>query len=351
MSNGIGGLNATEIEFYAQFVEYPPNFSKYMLKLETVKLGNAIKVIREYSFAGCIKLKNINLENILFINEFSFQNCSSLNPVFSDNLMRIDEGAFQRTNITKLKFPEKLRYLGYLAFSYCENLKEIESNYLTTGFEVPYDGVEKITIKNMPPAERFYFYHWGYDNIEYIFPPDIAEAEEYEIVDKFIIHKVSKTIVKAFPSPAKPIKIPDGVLGIERDCFTGVISLLKVPNSFLFLKENKYWWRHNIKKICYYPSEPKPKFYGYGQCPENESNYLDDENATQDQNQNQNVNSESPGLSKTEIALIVVCVLVAIALITCVSLLLMKLYPNIFNCNRKQNDEIQEDHIDETANL
>ena len=100
--------------------------------LETVNFlvsdkGESCDFIREFAFANCNKLKNINLENILMIGNNAFEDCTILDNINLDSAYAIGKRAF--ANCITLSYVDitALRNAGPETFINCTNLKTIDS--------------------------------------------------------------------------------------------------------------------------------------------------------------------------------------------------------------------------------
>ena len=88
-----------------------------------------VTVIGTNAFIYCNYLESIRLpETIKEIKEFSFCNCSSLREInFPEGLEIIEMGAFETCmELTSLKFPSSLKEIGISSFGFCSQVEEIE---------------------------------------------------------------------------------------------------------------------------------------------------------------------------------------------------------------------------------
>ena len=87
--------------------------------IQTLDLGNSIRVIGKSAFASCTQLQSLTLPNSLHaIGEYAFDNCSGLtNIVFGDSLRTIGEYAFYNcSGLTNVTFGEGLQSIETRAF-------------------------------------------------------------------------------------------------------------------------------------------------------------------------------------------------------------------------------------------
>lgn len=99
----------------------------YCRELKDVILGEDIKEIPQYAFAGCASLKNINLENVETIGDYAFMECG-LEKVAMESAESIGEYAFiSNHSLKSLTLAEETEEIGEAAFSYCEPLKDVKN--------------------------------------------------------------------------------------------------------------------------------------------------------------------------------------------------------------------------------
>ena len=98
-----------------QHITFAPN-----CKLQQINSG---------TFQYQYNLQSIDWEhtNITTINSYAFHNCHALNiKKWPKNLRRIEYNSFESCNMDTINLPRQLEYIGYGAFSYCNNLKVIK---------------------------------------------------------------------------------------------------------------------------------------------------------------------------------------------------------------------------------
>ncbi|MBQ8000836.1 MAG: leucine-rich repeat protein [Ruminococcus sp.] len=99
----------------------------YCRVLKDVTLGEEIKEIPQYAFAGCDSLKNINLDNVETIGDYAFMECG-LEKVEMPKAETIGEYAFvSNKNLASLTLCEETAEIGEAAFSYCEPLSKVQN--------------------------------------------------------------------------------------------------------------------------------------------------------------------------------------------------------------------------------
>ena len=102
--------------------------------LETIKLSNSLTEILVGAFGNCLSLKRIDLpDSLSYVDDFAFGNCESLETVnFPDKLSDngfskgLAKSVFENCiNLTYVKLPDNLQYIGYGVFSGCNKLQKI----------------------------------------------------------------------------------------------------------------------------------------------------------------------------------------------------------------------------------
>ena len=102
--------------------------------LETIKLSNSLTKILVGAFGNCLSLKRIDLpDSLSYVDDFAFGNCESLETVnFPDKLSDngfskgLAKSVFENCiNLTYVKLPDNLQYIGYGVFAGCNKLQKI----------------------------------------------------------------------------------------------------------------------------------------------------------------------------------------------------------------------------------
>ena len=88
----------------------------YCINLQEVTLPATIKKIGLFSFAGCVLLSKINLDNIEEIANYAFTSCNVLDNVNLSKVKTIGEGAFAQTYTSGILDLSELVELGNYAF-------------------------------------------------------------------------------------------------------------------------------------------------------------------------------------------------------------------------------------------
>ena len=116
-------------EKYVQLDKYDDDILdlfRYDDKIERVEL-KGIKNIGDWSFRGCINLKQINLDSVESIGDGAFKGCISLTEVtLPEEECEIDYDAFKGcTNLKKVRLPRILKGDMSDAFAFCYDLKSV----------------------------------------------------------------------------------------------------------------------------------------------------------------------------------------------------------------------------------
>ena len=98
-------------------------------QVKTLVIGEGITEVGDCAFCVMTSLQKVYLpKSVTCLNNHAFFNCNSLEEMnFEDSsLTKIGEGALQSNNFSKIKLPSSLTNLGYRAFAFNENLKEVK---------------------------------------------------------------------------------------------------------------------------------------------------------------------------------------------------------------------------------
>ena len=94
--------------------------------LEKVTLGDKLTHIAACAFQYCDSLSNVNLENVVSVGDYAFAECA-LNRVNLKKVMTIGMYSFcYNAEMTTAIFKESNVVIGEGAFSYCENLYDVQ---------------------------------------------------------------------------------------------------------------------------------------------------------------------------------------------------------------------------------
>lgn len=105
---------------------------KNCISLTSVNLPNSFSEIEGRTFYGCQNLKNINLDNIIWIGKESFKDCISLDSIFLKDILTIGDSAFQNCyGLKRLEINRNSNFtnptqIGVKAFAGCASLQSIK---------------------------------------------------------------------------------------------------------------------------------------------------------------------------------------------------------------------------------
>ncbi len=98
----------------------------YCRQLKDVQLSEAISEIKQYTFAGCIALENMDFANITAIGDYAFDECLSLKAVEAPLVETIGKYAFvYGSSLETVALGENIQSIGEGALSYCEKLASV----------------------------------------------------------------------------------------------------------------------------------------------------------------------------------------------------------------------------------
>ena len=96
-------------------------------QLRDVKFPNSLKEIGDRAFYSCTRLTEIVLpDSVVKLGNCSFCNCIELVSIhLSEGLIEVPLHCFSRCNLQSIVIPEKITKIGFHAFAWNENLKDI----------------------------------------------------------------------------------------------------------------------------------------------------------------------------------------------------------------------------------
>ena len=104
------------------------NAFSYCRQLKDVQLNDSITEIKQYAFAGCIALENIDLSKVITVGDYAFMESECLAAVDLSAAETVGEYAFVNSKaLAEVKFGEAAVDLGEGAFAYCEQLANVEN--------------------------------------------------------------------------------------------------------------------------------------------------------------------------------------------------------------------------------
>ncbi len=100
----------------------------YCRGLESVSLNDAITELKQYAFAGCIALKNIDLSKVVTLGDYAFNEATALETVDLSSAQSVGKYAFvYGENLQEVTFNPQGTDIGEGAFSYSQKLTQVEN--------------------------------------------------------------------------------------------------------------------------------------------------------------------------------------------------------------------------------
>ncbi|GMH48333.1 hypothetical protein TrVE_jg9368 [Triparma verrucosa] len=125
-------VQLTKVVFLLNVTKVGDNVCWKASILVTVDIPEGITIIGDYSFVGCISLKEIKFpKSLTSIGSYSFWKCSSLERVdlLHTNFEELGEMTFSIcTSLREMKVPDSLQTFGYNTFCNCSKLVPSDIN-------------------------------------------------------------------------------------------------------------------------------------------------------------------------------------------------------------------------------
>ena len=98
--------------------------------LASITIPNSVTSIGRNAFCSCVFLSNVRLpDSLSVLDRRVFENCINLKTInFPSSLNEIGGETFHNTGFEYINIPSTVKYIGYGAFKYCNDLKEITIN-------------------------------------------------------------------------------------------------------------------------------------------------------------------------------------------------------------------------------
>lgn len=176
-------------------------------QLSDLVLSNGIISIGDQAFTFCNELTDVKIpDSVISIGGYAFSNCKKLENVsLSKNLSALEAGTFFNTKLTGIYIPEKVSYIGIQALSFCNGMKEIT-----------------VDDKN----------------------------ETYSSDNGVLFDKKKTKLIVCPKSKTGNYKIPEGVVSIENEAFSGCeISEIVIPKSVISIGEQAFFLCSYLEKI------------------------------------------------------------------------------------------------------
>ncbi|MGN0687336.1 MAG: leucine-rich repeat protein [Oscillospiraceae bacterium] len=124
--------------------------------ITSIVLPDTLKIIDDYAFVNCVKLKSIVIPNsVIEIGRNAFENCTKLTSVeIPDSVTRICWNAFENCkSLTSINIPNSVTFIGSFAFNGCTELSSITlPNKLTDIHNGVFKGCSKIKEIDIPES-------------------------------------------------------------------------------------------------------------------------------------------------------------------------------------------------------
>lgn len=112
---------------------------------------NKVTKIRDFAFAYCVSLQDIDLTNIEHLGEGVFYQCSALSSVqFGEKLGYLPNHTFEGSGIEKIVLPENIWYIGQSCFHDCVKLASVEMNGVMEIDVAAFEGCWKLYSVQLP---------------------------------------------------------------------------------------------------------------------------------------------------------------------------------------------------------
>ena len=103
------------------------NGSTPNLSIPSTIAGIDVTGIEDYAFCGCTNITNVKIPNkVVYIGNGAFKGCEDLTNVkIPNSVLYIGYSAFFATNLTSIAIPNSVEYICYDAFSFCRSLTNV----------------------------------------------------------------------------------------------------------------------------------------------------------------------------------------------------------------------------------
>ncbi len=127
----------------------------YCRQLKDVKLNEQITELKQYTFAGCIALENINTEKVTTVGEYAFNEASALKHIDLSAATTVGKYAFVYCHaLENVVFSASGTDIGEGSFSYCEKLATAENLNASKSIENYAFAYTALTEANLTGAEK-----------------------------------------------------------------------------------------------------------------------------------------------------------------------------------------------------
>ena len=247
------------------------SFGAYMfsdcIRLTSVSLPSSVESIGASMFSGCTALKSVNIEEgLVTVQPSAFQGCTSLEAVtLPQTVKNIGSKAFYGcTSLTGINIPDTVKLLGNFAFYNCTSLTDIAlgsgCTYIQESLFEGCSALEYVTADgNITEIETYVFYKCdALKEVNFTYPtPDRYYTLGGALIDKFN----AELLLYPSQNEALSFTVPDDVTHLTDNAFSANVYLsdITLPNSVLSLGKNVFSGVTSITKVSigdlikYYP--------------------------------------------------------------------------------------------------
>ena len=235
-------------------------------------IDNRTKKIAAYAFwtnDECNSLiTSITFTCVELIGISAFQGCKGITSIhIPDSVTTIGDSAFSCcSGLTSIRIPDSVATIGYCAFSYCRGLTNIHlPDSVTTIGESAFEDCSGLTSIHIPDSvtvigDSAFSCCSGLTNITV----DKNNNRYYSDGSNAIIEKPSNILLRG----CKNTIIPDGVVCIGDDAFSGCIGLtnIHIPNSVKTIGESAFIGCSGLTSIHIPDSVTTIKLFAFTYC-------------------------------------------------------------------------------------
>ncbi len=214
-----------------------------MPNLKSVRLSKNLKHIKDFAFADCKSLIDIEIpQSVEHISQFAFENCQSLREItIPGRVNELAKNTFDGCkNLRRVNLSSNLSYIGQNCFLDCESLSEID---IPSNVEIIADSC----FKNCSSLESVKL------------PFDLIDLQEEAFAGcknlKQIIvpHKIEKIKERVFADclSLESVKLPQGLVHIADEAFSGCQNLKSViiPEKVDVIGMKAFSGCHSLKEL------------------------------------------------------------------------------------------------------
>ena len=216
--------------------------------LKSVKIPNTAKSITNNCFSGTALTEITIPQSVESIFSSAFANCEQLTTISILGEVKISREAFKNCkNLTSITLPNSMETIEYSTFSNCSSLTDIIiPNSVTSIGDSAFENCTSLVNIKVPDSltsiSSTAFINTGYynnqnnwDNEVLYLGKHLIRAGFSEPIETYTVKKDTKSLAgNAFLNQnIKNIDLPDGLISIGKNAFSGCVNLtnVKLPNS------------------------------------------------------------------------------------------------------------------------